>query len=218
GEGNVTTHDSGILARLTPYDGIDHVGRFPRLDRAAGLRVDLSYGGSTLNYNNASVEFIGTTQMDPVFRFQMKGWSAHAAIDLPRWRKEALRSRKRGWLLDVVSPVLSIGKSGTKQVPLLPDDMQGLVLAGDRIRNSGSEITIANIYSIRRGKIDDPSANIQGKTKGWGIGLHLKDIAAFSYDRATVPQAFGLRPVKRKAISLTIQPLEAWKRVHREKK
>src|SRR5690349_2341747 len=36
--GDVTTHDSGILARVTPYDGIDHAGLVPGLDHVLGAR------------------------------------------------------------------------------------------------------------------------------------------------------------------------------------
>lgn len=210
GEGFVTTHDSGVLARLTPYDGIDHAGFLPGLDRALGARLDVSYGGSTQNYNNATIAYIDADQADPIARIQIKGWAARAALDAPRWRKDSIRSSRLGWLIDVLSPLLSAGTTRSKQIPLLPGPSGGL-LAGERIENSGWEVTIASIYSIRGGKIDDPVGTVQGHTRGWGIGLHLKDAVGFSYDRATVPQSIYLVPVHRKAVAFYFNPVRAWK-------
>ncbi len=209
GEGYVTTHDSGVLVRLTPYDGIDQPGLLPGLDRALGARVDVSYGGSTQNYNNATIAYNDPSQADPVARIQIKGWAARAALDTPRWRKDDIRSQRFGWLIDVLSPLVSAGITRSKQLPLIQNASGGLT-AGERIENSGWEITIANIYSFRGGKIDDPVGTIQGHTSGWGIGLHLKDAAGFSYDRATVPQSIYLAPVHRKALTFYFNPIRAW--------
>jgi len=64
--------------------------------------------------------------------------------------------------------------------------------------------------SFRGGKIDDPAGTIQGHTSGWGIGLHLKDVAGFSYDEATIPQSVYLGPVHRKALTFHFDPIKAW--------
>jgi len=210
GEGDVTTHDSGVLVRLTPYDGIDHPGLVPALDQVLGTRLDASYGGSTQNYNNATISYVDPDQADPVARIQIKGWAAHAAFDLPRWRKETIRAHRLGWLIDVVSPLISVGKAGSKQVPMVPDAATGGLRSGTRIENSGWEITVANIYSFRGGKVDDPAGTVQGRSSGWGIALHLKDIAGLSYDKATVPQSIYLGDVQRKALTFYFNPLRAW--------
>jgi len=209
GEGFVTTHDSGVLVRLTPYDGIDRAGLLPGLDRVLGARLDGSYGGSTQNYNNATIAYLDFDQADPIARIQIKGWAAHAAFDAPRSKKDNLRSRRLGWLIDIVSPLVSAGITGSRDIPLLPSASGGLV-AGERIEHSGWEVTIANIYSFRGGKIDDPRGTVQGHTRGWGIGLHLKDAVGFSFDRATVPQSIYLVPVHRKALAFYFNPVRAW--------
>ena len=209
-EGYVTTHDSGVLVRLTPYDGIDHPGTLPGLDRVLAARLEGSYGGSTQNYNNATIAYVDPNQSDPVARIQIKGWAAHASFDLPQRYRENIRAHRLGWLTDMISPLISVGRTGSKQLPLIPDATTGGLRSGTRIRNSGWEVTLANIYSFRGGKIDDPVGTIQGETSGWGIGLHLKDVAGFNYDRATIPQSIYLGPVHRKALSFYFNPLRAW--------
>jgi len=215
-EGYVTTHDSGVLVRVTPYDAIDSKGFLWGLDRRMAVRLDLSYGGSTQNYNNATISY-NDQNAYPVLRSQIKGWAIRAALDPPHWMNERVRSHRYGWLVDVISPLLSVGRTGTKQLPMVPDATTGGLRSGTRIERSGWEITLANIYSLRGGKIDDPAGMIQGHSSGWGIGVHLKDLAGFSYDRATIPQSIYLRPVHRKALSFYLNPLRAWDMVHGRK-
>jgi hypothetical protein len=209
-EGYVTTHDSGVLVRLTPYDGIDHGGFLPGLDHLLAVRFDVSYGGSTQNYNNASIAYIDPDQADPIARIQIKGWAAHAALDPPKWRTDKIRSHRFGRLIDLVTPLLSAGTTKSRQLPLIPDAATGGLRSGRRIENSGWEVTVANIYSFRGGKIDDPAGTVQGHTSGWGVGLHLKDVMAISYDRATVPQSVYLGPVHRKGLTLYFNPIRVW--------
>ena len=81
---------------------------------------------------------------------------------------------------------------------------------GTEIKDTGWELTFANIYSIRRGRIEDPEGEIVGPTSGWSLGLQVRDLAGFSYDRATVPQSIYLGPVDRKAMTFFINPVRVW--------
>jgi len=215
GEGFVTTHDSGILIRLTPYNAIDYAGFLPALDRIARARLDVSHGRSTQNYNDATIAYIDQSQADPIARFQRTGWAAHVSLGLSSGAQEALGSRGFGWLPAWITPLVSWGKAWDKEVPMIFDPATRGHQVGTRIEKSGWELTLANIYSIRRGRIDDPVGTVQGTTSGWSLGLHLKDLAGFSYDRATVPQSKFLGPVHRKAITFYVNPIEAWSAVHR---
>ncbi len=210
GEGYVTTHDSGVLIRLTPYNSIDYPGVLPGLDRLVGSRVDFSYAGSTQNYNHATIAYIDQSQSDPVARLQRKGWAAHLALDLPARRHNEAESGTLGWLLGSITPLLSVGTTHDKVVPMIWDPAAAENRLGGRIQHSGWEVTLANIYSIRGGKIDDPAGTVQGHTSGWGIALHLKDVLGFSYDRATVPQSIYLERVHRKSITFSFDPVRAW--------
>jgi hypothetical protein len=216
--GYVTTHDSGVLIRLTPYNSIDYAGLLPGLDRVAGARVDFSYGGSTQNYNHATIAYIDPSQSDPVARMQRKGWAAHLALDVPARTHSEAGSGTLGWVLGCVTPLLSVGSTHDRAVPLIWDAATGGYRAGERIKHSGWEVTIANIYSIRGGRVDDPAGTVHGHTSGWGIALHVKDAVGFSYDAATVPQSIYLDRVHRKAASFFIDPVRAWgllRRPHR---
>ena len=217
-EGYVTTHDSGVLIRLTPYNSIDYAGFLPGLDRIAGSRVDFSYAGSTQNYNHATITYIDPSQSDPIARIQRKGWAAHLTLDLPARTHSEAGSGKLGWLLGCVTPLFSVGTTHDKAVPLIWDPAAGAHRAGERIRYSGWEVTIANIYSIRGGKIDDPAGTVQGHTSGWGIALHVKNAVGFSYDRATVTQSIYLERVHRKAASFYFDPIRAWELLRRPRR
>jgi hypothetical protein len=210
GEAYVTTHDSGVLVRLTPYNSIDYAGFLPGLDRLIGSRVDFSYAGSTQNYNHATITYVDQSQTDPIARIQRKGWAAHLALDVPARTHREAESGKLGWLLGCVTPLISVGTTHDKAVPLIWDPAAGAHRAGTRVEHSGWEVTIANIYSFRGGKIDDPAGTVQGKTTGWGIALHVKDAVGFSYDRATFPQSIYLKHVHRKAAAFYFDPVRAW--------
>src|SRR5439155_1706847 len=62
----VTTYDSGVLFRATPYNSIDYPGIIPGVDRIAAVRVDVTHGRSTQNYNDARISYSVPTQADPV--------------------------------------------------------------------------------------------------------------------------------------------------------
>jgi hypothetical protein len=132
------------------------------------------------------------------------------ALDVPDRVQERAESGKLGWLLSCVSPLLSVGTTHDRVVPMIWDATAGANQAGDRINYSGWEVTFANIYSIRGGKVDDPAGMVEGHTSGWGIALHLKDAFGFSYDRATYPQASPLARIHRKAATFYLDPVRAW--------
>ncbi len=213
-EGFVTTHDSGLLIRATPYNAIDYPGLLPALDRIARTRVDVSHGRSTQNYDDAKISYIDQDQADPIVRFHLTGWTAHVAVALPSSAQKALESEGLGWLPAWITPFVSWGKVWDKETPMILDRAAGTGQTGTRVQKKGWELTLANIYTIRRGWIDDPAGTIQGKTTGWGLGLHVKNLAGFSYDEATVPQSIYLGRVHRKSFTLYANPIEAWGAVH----
>jgi len=114
-----------------------------------------------------------------------------------------------GWLIDCVTPILSVGKTHDREVPMIWDATTSANQAGERIEHSGWEVTFANIYSIRGGNVDDPAGTVRGRTSGWGIALHVKNAFGFSYDHATIPQAMFLGPVQRKSLMFYIDPIRA---------
>jgi hypothetical protein len=209
-EAFVTTHDSGVLVRVTPYNSVDYAGFLPGLDRLVGSRVDFSYSGSTQNYNRATIAYIDQSQVDPIARLQRKGWAAHLALDVPARVAARVKTEKFGWLLSCVTPLLSVGTTHDRVTPMIWNPTSGGNQSGERINNSGWEVTFANIYSIRGGKVDDRAGMVEGHTSGWGIGLHVKEAFGFSYDRATYPEASPLAQIHRKAATFYVDPVRVW--------
>lgn len=213
GLGSTMTHDSGVLFRLTPYNSIDYPGSLPGLDRIASLRIDVSYGRSTLNYDDARISYIDHSQSDPVARIHRTGWAARAAIGFPSAARESMRRSGLGWLPDWISPLVQGGKAWDRELPMILDPATNSHLTGSTIRDEGWEVTFANIYSVRRGHIEDPDGFIIGDTSGWSVGLRWGNLAGFSYDEATVPQSIFLGPVHRKAVSFFVDPLQVWSKL-----
>ena len=209
-DSRVTTHDSGVLFRLTPYNSIDYTGWIAGLDRFASLRLDLSYARSTLNYDDATIAFIDEDQKDPILRTHRTGWGVHAAVGLSPLTRRALERRGMGWLPNWISPVVQWGKAWDREVPMILDAATDAHVTGSTIKDEGWELTFLNIYSIRRGRMEDPEGLVIGNTSGWSLGLQFKDIAGFSYDEATVPQSLFLRPVHRKAATFFVNPIRLW--------
>lgn len=92
------------------------------------------------------------------------------------------------------------GKEGLRDRPGITGartGAKGTIATG---RSSGAEVSIFNVFFLRRGFVDDPEGDVVGSTVGWGVGLDL-DLSeqggafgrvGFRYDRASVPQARGL--------------------------
>lgn len=71
-------------------------------------------------------------------------------------------------------------------------------LAGrDVSHNRGWEVTILELFSVRRGFIEDPDGDIRGATDGYGISTPRRWRLHMSYDRATVPKARGIGEEKK---------------------
>ena len=212
-EGSTTTHDSGVLFRFTPYNSIDYPGSLPGIDRFVSLRLDASHGRSTLNYDDARVHYIDPSLSDPVLRTHRTGWAVHAALDLPSAAHLAMQRHGLGWLPEWITPLIQAGKAWDREQPMILDPTTGSHVTGSTIKDDGWEVTFANIYSIRRGRVEDPDDLIVGKTSGWSVGLRWGDLAGFSYDEATVPQSIFLDPVHRKAVSFFFDPFRAWSKL-----
>jgi hypothetical protein len=208
-EGNVMTHDSGVLFRLTPYNSIDYAGTIPGIDGVASLRLDVSHGRSTLSYDDATVSFFGF--QDPVLRTHRTGWAVHAAMALPRATHERLSKERGGWLLGLISPLIRWGKAWDRELPMILDPSTGFHVTGEIAKRSGWEVTFANVVTIRRGFIEDRAGTIVGPAKGWALGLQLNDVAGVSYDEATFPQSVYLdESVHRKSLSVFVNPVRLW--------
>ena len=201
--GETELKDWGLLARVTPYNGIDHPGMWPGLESLVGARVDVSYAISEINYNDATVAYTDPGFNGPVAQDSHEATAVHAALSLPARVKENARAGTFGWLLDFLTPLVSFGASWEKSQYAIDD-----VDTGSEIELEGWEVTLANVVTFRSGHVEDPTNTIVGDTSGWGIRFQYRDVAGVRFDRATVPQSIFLGDVTREGFGVFVDPFE----------
>jgi len=207
GSGDVTTHDRGLLLRLTPYNSITEPGFFPGLDRAfdqlGGIRMDIAYGLSEQSYDKKTISFVDD-ETAPVAKISRKGFAFQFAVGLLRPLTQALETHGLGIVARSLTPSVGLVMAWDQNKQAWP--------AVDRpVEVSGWEVTLCNIYSIRNGRIDDDDGKIHGDTRGWGLGFNLAGIGGFRYDKATVPKAEDLGNEERSGYTLFVDPMGVYR-------
>ena len=198
GVGQTGGRDFGFLVRATPINTLD-----PRVPSSPSpglpLRVDLCYGRSTLNYNDALVTFISEDAANPLSRISRNGVAARAALGIT----ESLRGTLGGsdWLARSLSPLVSVGFAVDGEHITAGDQGPGF-----DVHRWGGELSVANVLHLRLGDVSDKLSDIRGGTSGYGVGFSLAGCAGFRYDHATIPQARGLEKVKRKGFTFFVDP------------
>jgi hypothetical protein len=194
-DGTAEAHDRGLVVRLTPYnslEGTSEAGASPPLRR---LRLDLGYGRSIQNSPDARVTFGGSATQQPIARVTGQAFAAHISVGLFSGLREGLKSEGLGWLAHVIGPCLTSG---------LEWDRRHESVDGEESRAMdafGLEIGLANILTLRAGHVHEPDFEVDGWSRGWGLGLRFGDVAGFRFDRAEVPQASDLPKVKPKGFT-----------------
>ncbi len=69
------------------------------------------------------------------------------------------------------------------------------------VESWGWELSVANIWYVRKGHVKYEVADIDGDTEGSGIGFRLGNLGGVRWDKATVPQATGLPSVERESFT-----------------
>lgn len=221
GSGRATMSDWGLLLSATPYNSIDNAGQWPELDAVlsplGGLRLDLSYGWSDLNYNNARIDHVEADQSDPAPRAHRSGFAIRGALGVPEAVRVAMADAGLGLVAESLSPLVSYSESWDRSTPWYRWEQHEYVAGADPTQREylrGRELVLANIFYLRRGHVKADYGEIDGATSGWGLGFRLADIAGFRYDRAEVPQAQGLPKVERTGYTVFVDGLAIWQRLH----
>lgn len=215
-KGDAESNDRGMLVRFTPYNSVDYPGHFPRLDSfldrwVGGFRLDVSAGTSSKNYNDPTIMYYEGRSPIPIARVARQGWGLHAAVGFPGAAEEYLDEHGLGLVAESLTPLLSFGQAWDRLLPSVPDPDSRDRFQDTEIEQSGWELTICNVFSIRRGRMDEPSGDIHGDTSGWSLGFRFADIGGFRYDRATIPQSTVLGNVERKGYTFFVDPVELWR-------
>ena len=190
--------DWGLLARLTPLDTRRGAGA------AAGAthRVDLSFGHSMLNANDATLDVGLFGRAVPTSRIKRDG----GAI---------------GWTLRAAP---GAGGPGRRMARCLGPDgaLVRVVLAADRehvsagddesgaydVERRGLEAAFGRVFALRLGHVRDEEGDIDGYSWGLGVGAPLGPLAELAYDFASIPQAEGLDHRSAHSVTLRLDVLE----------
>lgn len=219
-ESKAHTRDWGYLLRLSPYNSVDYEGWLPALDELiepvlGGIAVEAAYGEGTLNDRDDTIQLHRDLDRDPISRYDRRGFALRVAVGLPGIFSEQFEGSGFGWLASSLSPLISMGWAWDRAVCSWKLPVSGTRLSRAEAEYSGWELELANMVTLRRGRIDDRHGEIHGDTHGLGLGLKLGDYAGFRYDWATVPQPTGLGDIDRVGYTVFVDPLAIWRDLHR---
>jgi hypothetical protein len=181
------TRDWGVQGRLSPLRFLAaHAGG--GFDPREQLLLDIGYGRSVLNANDAQFRFTNEDVAAKPTRGERSGWAVRTGVLLPP-------AGRGGWHAGFM-PLVSLGFASDHE----DNDAGGTGAHAYEVDRSGLEVSLANVITLRHGHVTDKTGEIDGDTSGWGVGLPLGPWAGFRYDEATIPQASnsGLPDVKRK--------------------
>ena len=214
GNGSVKTDDAGVLVRLTPINTMDGPGilavdsELARvMEPLGGVRLDFAYGRSWLNRGRHYIVYVDQDQSDPIARVGKHGWSVRGALGLPPAARKTLDGAGLGFLAEGLAPLIQFGVARDRNHVEWPN-WNGRDRSQRDIRDKGWELTVANVFTLRRGHIEDRDGDIIDDTSGWGLGLQVGRFGGFRYDHAVVPQARVLGRVKRDGFTVFVRPLE----------
>lgn len=190
GDASATTRDWGVRGRLSPLRLVA-----PRGANGAGLAqrvgLDLGYGYSVLNANDARFVFANEDLAAPPTRMKRSGYSVRFTVPMPAVRAAGFE----GAILAGMEPLVSLGWAHDHDA----NDAGGTGQYRYTVDHDGVEVCLANLFTYRRGHWTDRLGDVDGPTTGWGLGLPFGPWGGFRYDHATAPQArdSGLPDVKR---------------------
>lgn len=203
GSGSGTARSYGALARLTP---LNTVGDTYASGPLGGVRLSLAYGMSVLNQSDEMIVHLDADQSDPFPTVHVNGWSVHAQTGFPPALRKTFEAMHMGWLATSLTPLVSFGYAEQLIEPgIMWDEETGDYSYDHDTRGVfdeeswGWELSVANIWHLRKGHRTSPSGHIDGPTEGQGIGFQLGSLGGVRWDKATAPQATGLDNVDRES-------------------
>jgi hypothetical protein len=160
--GKADSRDWGWLARVTPYDGLERDEHLP-------LRVDATYGRSDINYHlDDLVVFIDPTRGSPVTRQRRRGATARVSMGrVPHTWGPAGTCRM---LLRGLRPLASVTYTDDHVDVGVLDEIEYAT------KGRGWEVTLANMFSYRRGHYQDLESLIDGDT--WAMASRCRSVVS----------------------------------------
>ncbi len=203
--GSGSSTDTGFVIRVTT----------PKLDAGQFNFVGgLAYGSSLLSNTDDFINRPGADSSDPFPRAYLKGWSIHAAVELPESMINQTTSSITSLFLQSINPVFTFTRTIQLNEPGYVWSNENLTYAyehdesgAQEEKSNGLEIGLLNTFYYRKGHLKALYGDIDADTSGWGINLQAGLMGGFRYDEATVPQALGLPTVERRSWSIWLDPV-----------
>jgi len=199
GTAEATTYDYGVQARFSPLWLLSAPANSGSLDPRDLVLFDLGLGYSMRNAMGGNFVFVANEPSSPATRMRHAGVAMRLGVRMPRLDA----SGPLATLFEGVDPLVAVGFAS--------DHDACANTRAYKVTHSGYEITIANVFSIRRGHWTDRLGEIDGPTSGWGLGIPLGPWAGFRYDKGTVPQATTLPDVTRRGWTVWCDAVRVWR-------
>lgn len=185
--------DFGLFARISPID----TRRSEPGDAIATHRLDVGYGHSVINANDAFIDFVGFSGPSPLSRTKRDGVALGWTMRAPA---EAVESDRYLWRI--------LGPDHALLRAVLAFDSEHVSAGDDEtyaydVERWGAELSAGRVFAVRVGHVLDREGDIDGYSLGFGLGAPLGPLAELAYDFASIPQAEGMD--NRYAHSLTFR-------------
>ena len=185
--------DIGVFARVSPID----TRRSAPGGAGSTQRLDVGYGHSVINANDAFIDYGGFSGPSPLSRIKRDGGSIGWTL---RASPEKVKASRGLWR--ILGPDQALWRA------VLAYDREH-VSAGDEetyaydVEHWGAEVSMGRLCAARVGHVLDRAGEIDGFSLGVGVGAPLGPLAELAYDFASIPQGGDLN--NRYAHSLTFR-------------
>lgn len=159
------------------------------IKEAVGMEAVL--GLADVNTRKKEVTFGGDSEPGPVWYSRSTGYALAASLKGERFTSTFLPESLRFF-----ENLMTLRYLNASMKPMGNED--------EVITGSGTEIGLLDTFYIRNGNYDDDAGEINGKTKGYGINIHYKNLVGFCYNYAEMPGGSLLGTQKSEDYSVNI--------------
>jgi hypothetical protein len=211
GDGQASMKDLGWVARVTPLNTLARSAS--AADAKVGFLLEATYGSSKLNDTDEYIVHVDASQADPVPTTYLSGWAVHAELQSGSRFMASASSLLRA----SIAPLVAFTYTQQNAVPGYVWDGDDYVYERDETGDFdeetwGYEVSLLNVFHLRRGHVSKPWGDVDGDTEGWGLSLQAGRYGGIRYDEATVPQAQGLPTVTREGWHFWVDALALFAR------
>lgn len=155
------------------------------------LAFEAVYGLSHFNVEANEAQFVDQEEADPIWSHRNQGYALGVSLKGEKLAAAFIPEQFRFF-------------DNFLTFRYLNATLDPLYDTNERITGSGIEFGFLDTFFIRNGQYDDDAGHINGKTSGYGINLHYRNLLGFSYNYAEVPGGEIFQTRKTKDYSVNI--------------